>query len=79
MSSDVPEIGWTSTIFLLSDLRGKVSLISALRPGSCFVSDASVLLSSKFSLREGNSFYFVNYLAIRAISISNVLSRLIGA
>ena len=40
MSSDVPEIGWTSTIFLLSDLRGKVSLISALRPGSCFVSDA---------------------------------------
>lgn len=40
MSSDVPEIGWTSTIFLLSELRGKVSLTSALRPGSCFVSDA---------------------------------------
>ena len=40
MFPDVPEIGWTSTICLLSELCGQGSLTSALRPGLCFVSHA---------------------------------------
>ena len=56
--------------------RCPIKFISFFRDAFSFASP--VLFPSKFSLREGNSFCFVNcsILAIRTISISNVLSIL---
>ena len=56
--------------------RCPIKFISFFRDAFSFAS--LVLFPSKFSLREGNSFCFVNcsILAIRTIAISNVLSIL---
>ena len=54
--------------------RCPIKFVSFFRDAYSFASP--VLFPSKFSLREGNSFCFVNcsILAIRTISVSNVLS-----